>query len=83
MNVGFIEIKNVVYVDDRIVVDKNTDNTNEEIYELNKIGYEIEDKSTISEYLGVYFKCKMYKSFELTQAKLIQKIIEDSEVLME
>ena len=71
----------IVYVDDGIVVGKNMDNINKVIHELKEQGYNIEDRGTITDYLGVNFKYKVEKSLELTQPQLIQQIIEDSEIL--
>ena len=46
----------VVYVDDGIVVDKDLNNIMKVIEELKAEGYDIEDKQSISDYLGVNFK---------------------------
>ena len=62
----------VVYVDDGIVVDKDMNNIMKVIEELKAEGYDIEDKQSISDYLGVNFKYLEEDKMELSQRQLIQ-----------
>ena len=71
----------VVYVDDGIIVDKDVRKINEVIRELKRLKYDIEDKSTISDYLGVNFTYQSSETIELTQPQLIQQIIEDTMIM--
>ena len=57
----------VVYVDDGIVVDKYMNNIMKVIEELKAEGYDIEDKQSISDYLGVNFKYLEEDKIELSQ----------------
>ena len=50
---------------------------NKVICELKETGYNIEDKSTITNYLGVNFKYNKNNSLELTHPQLIEQMIED------
>ena len=71
----------VVYVDDGIVVDKDMNKVQQVVKDLKEAGYDIEDKSTINDYLGVNFTYLDEKTIELTQPQLIQQIIEDSKIM--
>ena len=71
----------VVYVDDGIIVDKDMNQIMKVIKELKTEGYDIEDKQSILDYLGVNFKYLEDDKIELTQPQLIQQIIDDSEVM--
>ena len=56
----------VVYVDDGIVVDKDINKVQQVVKDLKEAGYDIEDKSTINDYLGVNFTYLDEKTIELT-----------------
>ena len=71
----------VVYVDDGIVVDKDINKVQQVVKDLKEAGYDIEDKSTINDYLGVNCTYLDEKTIELTQPQLIQQIIEDSKIM--
>ena len=71
----------VVYVDDGIVVDKDMNKVVQVVKDLKEAGYDIEDKSTINDYLGVNFTYLDEETIELTQPQLIQQIIEDSKIM--
>ena len=71
----------VVYVDDGIVVDKDMNNIMKVIEELKAEGYDIEDKQSIRDYLGVNCKYLDEDKIELAQPQLIQQIIDDSEIM--
>ena len=67
--------------DDGIVVDKDMNKVQQVVKDLKEAGYDIEDKSTINDYLGVNFTYLDEKTIELTQPQLIQQIIEDSKIM--
>ena len=61
----------VVYVNDGIVADKDMNRIYKLICKLNEARYNIEDKSTIKDCLGVNFKYNKDNNLELTQPQLI------------
>ena len=68
-------------MDDEIIVDKNMREINKVINEIKEVGYNIEDRSNITDYIGINFKYLDEITLKLTQPQLTQQVIEDSKVM--
>ena len=65
------------YVDDGIFISKNPQDVETAIADLRNAGLDLEDRSSIADYLGITFRHNMDGSIFMSQPHLIDQLIRD------